>query len=73
MQRYSSMVHTESADRLNQGEFPKTSVKLMQHEPEDRHEYHHAMPLGVMICVHCGKYKNIQVNQLLYNASAPRT
>jgi len=67
------MVHTESADRLNQGEFRKTSVKLMQHALEHGHEYHHAMPLGVMICVHCGKYKNIQVNHLLYNAYAPRT
>ena len=69
--RYSSVVHTESADRLNHEELFKTAVNFMQ-QHEHGHEYHHAMPLGVMICVNCGKYKNIQVNRVLHNA-APRT
>ena len=39
---------------------------------EHDHEYHHAMPLGVMMCVHCAARKNVQMNNLLRNPSASR-
>ena len=38
---------------------------VMYHE--HGHEYHYAMPLGIMICVYCGECKDVQMNKLLRN------
>jgi hypothetical protein len=65
------MVHTASAARSNDTELLVAAVKTAMHH-EHNHEYHHAMPLGVMLCVYCGERKNAQMNRLMPNHWASR-
>jgi len=66
--RDSSVVYTRGAAGLSDAELhgqDGKSALIYEHN----HDFHHAMPLGIMMCVYCGERKNNRMNKRMRSPS----
>ena len=66
--RDSSVVYTRGAAGLSDAELhgqDGKSALIYEHN----HDFHHAMPLGIMMCVYCGERKNNRMNKRMHSPS----
>ena len=64
----SSVVYTRDAAGLSDAELhgrDGKSALIYEHN----HDFHHAMPLGIMMCVYCGERKNDRMNKRMRSPS----